>query len=305
MTRRVAVIAHRKKTLGGGLDELRHLLSREDLGDLHWFEVGKSRKAPKAVEHAIRTGADLLVVWGGDGLVQRVLDTVVRQDADVPVAIVPAGTANLLAHHLGVPADIAGAVEVAFRGRDRVLDLGRVNGEHFAVMAGTGFDADMIDAADGALKNRLGRMAYVWTGALAARRPPVRMRVKLDGVTWFEGKATCLLAGNVSELFGGITVLPGARPDDGWLDVGIMTAQGAARFSAALARVATGHPDRSPHIRITRGRRITVHLYRPQRYELDGGSRPKTGKIKIRIVPKAVRIRVPDVPSDPLSRRNR
>ena len=67
---KVAVIAHQGKTLGGGLDELRKLVTAE-CDDVSWYEVPKSRKAARKVSRALAKGADLIVVWGGDGMVQR------------------------------------------------------------------------------------------------------------------------------------------------------------------------------------------------------------------------------------------
>jgi diacylglycerol kinase (ATP) len=98
----VAVIAHTGKTLGGGLDELRSVLAREGVTDPIWYEVSKSRFAPKKIRKIKENGADLLFVWGGDGLVQRSIDAL--DGADLPIAIVPAGTANLLATNLGIRA---------------------------------------------------------------------------------------------------------------------------------------------------------------------------------------------------------
>ena len=97
----VAVIAHREKTVGGGLGELRDMLVRGGVVDPPWEEVDKSRKMPKRVEKLLDRGVDLLFVWGGDGSVQRVIDTVAGRP--VTLAIVPAGTANLLATNLGIP----------------------------------------------------------------------------------------------------------------------------------------------------------------------------------------------------------
>src|SRR5918995_1752773 len=153
----VAVVAHQKKSLGGGLDQLRTLITEYGVDELLWYEVPKSRKAPKKARTALKEGADLVIVWGGDGMVQRCVDALAG--SGVPVGIIPAGTANLLAHNLGIPEDLAEAVRIAFHGRRRALDLGKLNGEHFAVMAGVGFDADMINDADRDAKDRLGRLA--------------------------------------------------------------------------------------------------------------------------------------------------
>ena len=74
-TVKVAVVAHRRKSLGGGLSELRRALGAAGITDPAWFEVPKSKKAPKQVRRALKQGAELILVWGGDGMVQRCIDT--------------------------------------------------------------------------------------------------------------------------------------------------------------------------------------------------------------------------------------
>jgi len=85
---RVAVIAHRKKSIGGGLDELRKLIADEGFDDPIWHEVSKSRKARKRARRTLKDGVDLVLVWGGDGMVQRCVDALAGSDA--AVAIIPA-----------------------------------------------------------------------------------------------------------------------------------------------------------------------------------------------------------------------
>jgi YegS/Rv2252/BmrU family lipid kinase len=293
--RTIAVVAHQRKTLGGGLDELRRLLTGRGVEKLLWYEVPKSRKAPKKVRKAVRAGADLLVVWGGDGMVQRALDVLAREKggSKIPVAIMPAGTGNLLAGNLGIPADLEKAVDIAFTGRRHRFDLGRLGGEHFAVMAGVGFDGAMIKDADGALKDRLGKLAYVWTGLRHVNGEAPRATIRIDGNDWFDGAASCVLIGNVGTITGGIRAFDDAVPDDGWLDVGVATAQNAAQWARALGTMAVGRSDHSPFVRTTRARRIDVTLAAKLEYELDGGARAKTRRFTAEIVPAAVRICVP------------
>jgi len=227
----VAVIAHAGKSLGGGVGELREVLAGEGFSDPLWFEVAKSRKAPKCAKRAIAAGADVLFVWGGDGTVQRCIDAVAIGEA--VLAILPAGTANLLATNLGIPADLTEAVRVGLHGVRRGLDTGTVNGEHFAVMAGAGFDARMIQDADRGMKDRIGRAAYAWTGArnLGARR--VGAVVDVDGKRLFKGRASCVLVGNVGKVIGGVQAFDGARPDDGRLELGVVTAKNAVQWTRA------------------------------------------------------------------------
>src|SRR5258705_11813381 len=135
----VAVIPHARKTLGGGLAELRRALDAAGVSDPFWCEVAKSSKAPAQVRRALDEGAELIIAWGGDGMVQRCVD--VLAGSAVSLAIIPAGTANLFATNLGIPRDIEQAVAIGLYGDRRSLDVGRFNGERFAVMAGVGFDA--------------------------------------------------------------------------------------------------------------------------------------------------------------------
>src|SRR4029077_7321531 len=142
---------------------------------------------------------------------------------EVPLAIIPAGTANLFATNLGIPSDIEAAVAVGFHGARRRVDLGRFNGERFAVMAGAGFDAAMIrDAGEGGLKERLGRVAYLWTGSENLRSKPFRAKISVDGATWYEGKASCILVGNLGRLFAGVEAFEDASPEDGRLELGVV-----------------------------------------------------------------------------------
>ena len=236
---KVAVIAHAGKTLGGGLPELRRVLEAEGVDDPLWCEVPKSRKAPAQVRRALDEGAELVFAWGGDGMVQRCVD--VLAGSTVSLAIIPAGTANLFATNLGIPKDIEQAVAVGLRGERRSLDVGRFNGERFAVMAGAGFDAAMIrDAGDGGLKERFGRAAYVWTGSENLRSKPFRAEIKVDGVGWYKGKASCILLGNVGELFGGVEV--------------VRRCASRRREARARCRDGRGAPRMGPHDR-ARGRR--------------------------------------------------
>src|SRR5689334_24168788 len=118
-------------------------------------------------------------------MLQRSIDALAG--SETPLAILPAGTANLLATNLGIPQDIEQAVAIGLRGERRKLDVGRFNGERFGVMAGAGFDASMIQQADGGLKVRFGRVAYVWAGSKSLRAKPFKAKIAIDGTSWYSG----------------------------------------------------------------------------------------------------------------------
>jgi diacylglycerol kinase (ATP) len=287
----VAVVAHRRKQLGGGLEELRRLLTERGIDQPLWYEVDKSAKARRGAEQAVADGADLVFAWGGDGTVQRCVDALAG--TGVELAILPAGTANLLASNLGIPKDLAAAVTTGLYGARRPIDVGRVNGERFAVMAGAGFDALMMADADRSLKRRVGRLAYVWSGARAARQARRRTRITVDGTIWFQGDASCVLLANVGTITGGITAFGDARLDDGRLNVGVVTANGMLQWARVLGRMVAGRAERSPLVDTTTGQKIDVRFDAKTVYELDGGDRPKTRRLKVRVEPAAIKICVP------------
>ena len=292
---KVAVVAHSGKVLGGGLNELRAVLGEYGVREPMWAEVDKSRKAPKRVSAALKDGAGLVIVWGGDGMVQQCVSELAG--SGVPMAIVPAGTANLLATNLAIPPDITEAVKIALHGVRQPIDVGTMNGEVFAVMAGAGFDGMMIADVDSSAKERLGRIAYVRGSVKAMSAPRTRARVRIDGSPWFDGPASCVLVANVGTVIGGLRVFETASPIDGMLDVGVISAEGRVQWLRVLGRVVGhGDVDRSPLVQSTKATKIDVRFDDKVRYELDGGARTKTRNLKVRIRPGALITCVPQPP---------
>ncbi len=212
--------------------------------------------------------------------------------SETAVAILPAGTGNLLATSLGIPRDVAKGVEIGLTGTRRHLDVGVMNGERFAAMAGTGFDAIIADTK-GKAKKRLGRLAYLGSGlkAMFARR--LWMRVRLDDTIWFEGRASCLLIGNIGTITGGVPVFTDASPSDGQLDVGVVTARTAFQWLRVFSRVAEGRPELSPLVDIKQAKKIVVEFRRKHAYELDGSTRAPVKRLNVHVEAGAITVCVP------------
>jgi diacylglycerol kinase (ATP) len=290
-TRTVAVVANSAKTLDGGLGELRKQLAKHGVSDPQWREVAKSRKAPEQVQEAVKQGAELIFVWGGDGMVQRCVDALAGSDATL--AILPAGTANLFASNIGIPRKLEAAVDLAFNGERRRFDVGRMNGERFAVMAGLGFDARVIGGADRKQKNRYGRSAYILSATKNFRMNLFEARIDVDGSKWYEGKASCILFGNVGKAFGGIEIFKEARTDSGLLEIGVTNTEGIVQWARTFARLRFSSAEKSPYVRMTKGRAAEVTLRKKVLYELDGSSRTKQKTFHVEVEPAAVSICVP------------
>jgi diacylglycerol kinase (ATP) len=292
---RVAVVAHRDKTFGPGLHELRRRVEAHvGTDDRSWCEVDKSRKVTAKVARAVEAGATRIVVWGGDGTVQHALEGL--RDADpntVSLGVMPAGTANLFARNHEIPLDFDEACAVALGDVTRRVDVGEVNGERFGVMGGTGLDALMIRDASKGLKNRVGKIGYVWTGTKNLHRAANDVRVRVDGDDWFEGRAGCVLVGNVGTLLGGLRVFEDADPADGRFDVGVISAEHLGEWARLLGKAIVGSPSSSPLLTCTQGRKVDVRLGEKRPFELDGGARGATRRMKFRVRPSAVAVCVP------------
>ncbi len=132
--KRVAVIAHHGKSLGGGLPELRRVLAERGVTDVYWREVAKSSSRPSRSRRRSSSKAELIFVWGGDGMVQRCVDVARghrRHARDHPGR--HRQPARDQPRH---PQGLEEAVDIGLAGNARRIDVGRLNGERFAVMAG-------------------------------------------------------------------------------------------------------------------------------------------------------------------------
>ena len=103
-----------------------------------------------------------------------------------------------------------------------------------------------------------------------------------------------MLFGNIGTITGGLRVFPDAQPDDGYLEIGVVTATGKMDWLRVLSRIVTHDPANSPMVNITRGRKATVRIDGPMPYQLDGGARTKTDKLRIRVEPGAIWVCVPE-----------
>jgi YegS/Rv2252/BmrU family lipid kinase len=289
---KIGVVVHAEKTLGGGLEELRSALADAGHADPPWYEVSKSKKAPKAIRTMVKDdGVDRVLVWGGDGTVRRAIDTIISRKLDASIAILPAGTANLLATNLDIPIDLRAAVEIAVHGEARPIDVGEMNGAYFAVMAGAGFDALMIrDAEDNALKERFGKAGYVVAGIRNRDVSPAVATIEVDGELWYHGDASCVLVANVGTILGGLKAFPDASPVDGRLNVGVVSARSASEWLRLMASATMRRAATSSLTEMVTASELTISFDRSLPWEVDGGDRKRTATYEVRCVPQAIRI---------------
>lgn len=232
-----------------------------------WFETTPQETGAAQARLAVKGGAEVVFVCGGDGTVRAVIAGML--DSGAALAVLPAGTGNLLATNLGLPDDPAEGVRLAVERGRRHVDVGEVDGQVFAVMAGMGFDAAMMDDASTTLKARIGPVAYVLSALKHLRDRPMRVQVHVDDDPPRRRRARAVLVGNVGRLQGGLRLLPDAEPDDGDMDVAILAPRHLGQW-AALAWGVLLRRDRVPRMEVVRGSRISIVSDRMQARELDG-----------------------------------
>jgi len=282
----VAVVANTMKLPKGDAGKLKQALREAGLDPTTWIAIEKGSAATKAAAKALDRGADVVLVCGGDGTVRAASQALVGTDA--ALAVFPTGTANLFASAMNFPDDPVELVDLVRGGERRTIDTGTCNGLTFNIMAGTGFDAAMIDAADDD-KERLGMVAYLRAGVKQAReREAFETRVKIDDERVFEGSASCVLVGNIGTLKGGVEAFPDASPSDGVLDVAVMTSTGLKEWAGLMVSAVRGRQNLSGHAQLWTGRSISVRTESKHRFELDGGVKGTSKKFKFEVVPRSL-----------------
>ena len=257
-----------------------------------WLETTPEDPGQGLTAKAMAEGVDLVMAQGGDGTVMACVTGLAG--TEVPLAVLPGGTGNLLATNFDVPADLEGAVEVALHG-DRVrLDVAAMDDDRFVVMGGIGFDAAMLRDADPKLKERVGAVAYVVSGFKHLRRRVTRFRLCLDDRPPLERTGQGVLVGNLGRLQGGLPVMPDARPDDGLLDVAVLQTGTVLDWLALAVRVLLRRRRKDPQLETFQARRVEVHCDRPQPVERDGDplDTPRDHLV-IEVVPAALTLCVP------------
>jgi diacylglycerol kinase family enzyme len=261
-----------------------------------WYQTTPEEPGRAQTAAAVEAGAEIVFVAGGDGTILSAVSALVG--TDTAMAVLPAGTGNLLAANLGLSTDVAAGLEVALEGGLRRLDVGEVDGRHFTVMAGMGFDARMLDATSDTAKARIGWPAYVLGALRHVRDRRMKVTVRVDGGEPIRRRAQTVLVANVGRLQGGVRLLTDAKPDDGLLDVAILTPR-ALRHWLALGWAVMRRKERVPSMEVFRGSRVAVASDRLQPRQLDGDLIEADRLLDVRVLPKALWLCVPQPAGHP------
>lgn len=264
------------------------------------FDLAMTEYAGHATElakDAVRLGYRAVCVVGGDGTLAEAATGLVG--GEVPLAVIPRGTGNQVAQNLAIPNEIEAAVDIAINGRPTSLDLGRIDGRAFALVAGAGLDAAVMVRATRSLKERWGFGAYIFAAvreALSAE--PTDFTIIADGQE-VHVRAVSVMLANMGELFAsflpfGLPLAP--RPtrswQDGMLDVVVIAPRNLSEFAGVLWRAANRKFSGNDRLIHLQAREVTIHADPAIPVQIDGdatGSTPVTATA----LPGAVTILTP------------
>jgi diacylglycerol kinase family enzyme len=261
-----------------------------------WYETTPEDAGRGQATEAMENGAELVFACGGDGTVMAVVTALAG--SDVAMAVLPAGTGNLLAANLGLATDAATGVEVALEGGRKRIDVGVVEDRCFAVMAGMGFDAQMLEGTSDTAKKHIGWLAYVGGAVKYLRKRPMRVRIVLDGGAPMPRRPRTVIVGNVGRLQGGVRLLSEASPDDGKLDVAILSPRNLGHW-ASLGWAVLRRRKRIPRMETYTAERVEIVSSRVQPRQLDGDLIDSGKSMKIHVKHRALLLCVPQPDGDP------
>ena len=299
-SRRCAVIYNPTKVSDKFRAQMEESLQRDGWGNTLWLETSVEDPGRAMTKQAVAEQVDLVIGAGGDGTIRYVADGLAH--SGIPLGLVPAGTGNLLARNLDLPLEEVDAIEVALDGHLRVVDLVRITvddrpPEHFAVMAGIGVDAMMMDETDEGLKDNVGSAAYFVAAGKALGRLPVRMTVQLDNNRPVRRHAMLCVIGNVGRLRGNLTLIPGASPDDGLLDLYIASPRRFRHWVKLTLRLITRRAKKDDQVDQYMGKRVRIVIDGQDNYQLDGDVVGESTTLFAEIQPGALAICVPAQPA--------
>ena len=250
--------------------------------------------AQRLAQEAVAAGATAVAVYGGDGTVVEAASGLVG--SQVPLGILPGGTANMMSRAYGIPQDLEEAVSLIARPDHAIypVHLGQVGDGYFFQLVGIGMEAKIVEGADRSAKDRLGNLAYTLAALRALTNPQnAHYRLELDdGRVVEEDGVTCLIAktGNL-----GIPSLEQSQktadPDAALLDIAILRQANLAGLLSLATTVVSGNvnPEMIPH---WQAREVTVHTDPPESIQADGEIIGKT-PVKVKILQEPIQLIVP------------
>jgi YegS/Rv2252/BmrU family lipid kinase len=252
---------------------------------------------PAQVGHIIRrerAGIDRVIVAGGDGTLNAVLQGLVG--TDLPLGILPLGTANNLARTMGIPGPLQAAAELAAHGARRWIDLGWVNGRYFFTTASLGLSVEITEALTHETKQRWGALAY----GVATLRALARARPFHADISWAGGsrrsRTIQVVVGNGRYYGSALPVAEDASIEDASLDLYSLEVRHWWELVGLAPSIVRGRHGKKRSVEAIRATEFTVRTSVPMEINVDGEISGRT-PASFRVIPRAVEVFAPAEPA--------
>ncbi|MBW4688028.1 MAG: lipid kinase [Komarekiella atlantica HA4396-MV6] len=263
------------------------------LKTLGFSVIEESIEDPKHLSEVIvryQQQVDLVIIGGGDGTLNAAVDALV--DTQLPLGILPLGTANDLARTLGIPNSLLEACKIIAYGDLRRIDLGWVNGKHFFNVASLGLSVKITQRLTKEVKRRWGIFAYAATALQVIwEARPFSAEIVLNGKS-LRVKTVQIAVGNGRYYGGGMTVVHDATIDDQRLDLYSLEIKHWWQIILLLPAMRQGRHIHRQGVRALHGQEIEVYTRKPRPINTDGEITTYT-PAHFRVIPKAVAVLVP------------
>ncbi|BCU11508.1 MULTISPECIES: lipid kinase [Microcystis] len=261
----------------------------------HWdFEIisvplKKVEDIPFLMEK-YRSNIDLVIVGGGDGTLNAMVDVLV--ETQLPLGIIPLGTANDLARTLGIPNSIAEACRIIAEGNLKYIDLGWVNNKYFFNVASLGLSVKITQKLNKGLKRRLGILAYAWTALqLLSKTRPFTAMIGIDGQN-IKVKTLQIAIGNGRYYGGGMPIAHDAQIDDQRLDLYSLEIEHWWQIFPLLWTLPRGQQGLLSWVRTLKGKEIQIQTRKPHSINTDGEITSTTPAM-FRVIPAVLGVYIP------------
>lgn len=297
-------------------EHIKDFCARHHLHEIQFIDTQLDKSGRVCAQEALANGADVVVAVGGDGTVRTVASAL--SGTGHALGIIPIGTGNLFARNMGIPVDdVEAALTVATSHGSTLVDMGRLtildnqeedHGHAFLIIAGIGFDAQMIDDTDPELKKNISWLAYFVGAMKHLFAPKYRGSITITGANGSSHTRTkltfrTLMAGNCGQI-PGFSLMPEAKWDDGILDFEIIDTTGgligwASLFGDVVHQTVTGKAQQSPlstnsTIDQIQGVSAEIQLEKPALAEVDGDILRETRHLRFTVERQALTVRVPE-----------
>ena len=257
--------------------------------DLQEESMDNPQQLPELIRR-YQNRVDLVIIGGGDGTLNAAADALV--ETQLPLGILPLGTANDLARTLEIPDSLPEACKIIAQGQLRRIDLGWVNGKHFFNVASMGLSVQITERLTKETKRRWGVFAYAITALQALwKARPFRAEIRIEGES-IRVKTVQIAVGNGRYYGGGMAVAHDATIDDRRLDLYSLELKHWWQIIALLPAMRGGRHTDFPGVRALRGQEIQVYTNKPRPINTDGEITTHT-PADFRVIPQALAVLVP------------